>query len=77
MSTMGTVATWVIEPTAVITPATQPLYTVDDAHDAAAILREADAGHDEAATRLADASRIGDLSNVELAMLCRVFGVEV
>jgi len=51
--------------------------TVDDAITASAVLSEVDAGHEEAARRLAEMGRIDALTGTELEALCAAFGVEV
>lgn len=46
------------------------------AHRAAEVLREADAGHEEAATALSDAYGLGYLSYDALVTLCDTFNLE-
>ena len=53
------------------------LYGLDDAVAASAVLAEADAGHEDTATRLAAMARLDALSRGEMEGLCAAFGVEV
>jgi hypothetical protein len=52
------------------------ILTGDDAVYAAAILAEVNAGHEDAANRLAVMCRLDDLSNEELEVFCDLAGVE-
>jgi hypothetical protein len=51
-------------------------YTLEDAVNAAAVLAEVSACHEEGAERLACMTGLDALSNEELEALCEAFGVE-
>ena len=53
------------------------MLTTDDALTAAEALREASAGHGDAALVVLTAAGLDALSNAELEALCERFGVEV
>lgn len=53
----------------------RPVFTYQDAVDAAGLLREIYACHSEAADRLADASRVGGLTTAELESLVTANGL--
>ena len=61
--------------TPIAAPGATRLATVDDALAAAAVLRELDAGHGDAAEALADVAGLGGLDAAALGTLAAAFGV--
>ena len=62
--------------TPIAAPGATRLATIDDALAAAAIVRELDAGHEEAAEALATSAGLNGLDAAGLETLAAAFGVE-